>query len=570
MKGYLALVLHGHIPYVITHGVWPHGADWLNECCAETYIPLLDVCNQLVAEGISPKITIGLTPILCEQLRDASFSASFVDYLDQKVKAAVLDADQFRREGESQLARVADRWRDFYLGVKAAFCDRYRRDLIGAFKELQDAGHIEIITCAATHAYLPLLSEDFSVKAQIAVGKASYTRVFGREPTGIWLPECAYRPGYNWKPQIDEFAEQAARPREGIERFVGESRIDYFIVDAHLLRGGKPIGTYLARFDALRRLWEQVQKEYTPRPCKEELSPYRAHWVGSSWTTGTRVAFFTRDPKTGLQVWSGEWGYPGTAVYLDFHKKRFPGGLRYWKVTDPKADLADKAPYRPELVETMVVEQSGHFLKLVGEALEQFASEAKTPGIVCAPFDAELFGHWWFEGPHWIYHLIKAVHASENVSMITCGEYLKRFPPEIVVDLPEGSWGEGGFHYIWLNQDTRWTWRHIYRAEAKMKAILERLANDHDPTLRRIINQAARELMLLQSSDWQFLITTWCARDYAEERFAEHDRNFSRLAEMAERYAKRRELNAAESNFLKRCELQDAIFPEMEMGFWTR
>lgn len=565
MTGYLAVVLHSHLPHVLAHGTWPHGSDWLNECSAETYVPVLDTCYRLVSEGISPKLTIGLTPVLCEQLADPAFVASFIEYVEMKAQSAVLNADEFRRVGNDLMASLADTWRDYYVGIKRAFIDKYDKNIVAAFKKLQDDGHIEIITCAATHGYLPLLHEDSSVNAQIAIGKANYMRHFGQAPVGMWLPECAYRPGYAWKPPLEEFSAEAAADRKGVEYFVGANGIRYFIVDSHLLQGGKAIGTYLVRFDALRRLWEQIEKEYVPRPQKRELSPYSAHWIGSA-AGSSNVAFFTRDPKTGLQVWSGEWGYPGTGDYLDFHKKHFPGGHRYWRVTDAKCDLGDKKPYRPDNIERILGEQAEHFLSLAIDNLRGARDEDSVPGIVCAPFDAELFGHWWFEGPRWLYYLVKAAHASSDISLITCGEYLEKFPPETVVDLPEGSWGEGGFHFIWLNENTEWTWRHIYRAEAAMKELLDKFANDADPVMRRILKQLARELVLLQSSDWQFLISTWSARDYAEQRFVEHDADFWRLAQITERYAESRHLEENDLHYLQKCETKDPVFSEIDVS----
>jgi len=568
MNGHLAIVLHSHLPYVLTHGVWPHGADWLNECCAETYIPILDVCYKLVSEGISPRFTIGLTPVLCEQLADPAFVGAFMSYVGHKIESAVVNADEFRRTEQKHRAGLADLWRDFYIGIRRAFLETYDKDLVGAFRKLQDGGHIEMITCAATHGYLPLLYEDSDIDAQIAVGKANYEKFFGRAPVGMWLPECAYRPGYSWSPPVAEFGDDAARARKGIEYYVAKNGLQYFFVDSHLLQGGKPIGTYLARFDALKRLWTQIEREYVPRPHKEDLSPCNAYWVGSTESVA-RVAFFTRDPKTSLQVWSGEWGYPGSPEYLDFHKKHFPGGHRYWRVTGPNVDLGDKMPYDPEPIEARLKQHAAHFIGLVEANLKSAAKDGGAPAVVCAPFDAELFGHWWFEGPRWLYHLAKAAHQSNDVSLITCGEYLHKYPPETVVDLPEGSWGEGGFHFIWLNKDTEWTWRHMYRAEAMMKRLIQKHGSDDDPIMRRILTQLGRELLLLESSDWQFLISTWSAKDYAEQRFVEHDANFGRLAQIVERYADVRQLEQGDRVYLQRCETTNPIFSELDISVWS-
>ncbi len=234
--GKLVLVLHSHLPYVLSHGRWPHGMDWIHEAAAETYMPVLQIMDRLIAEGISPKLTIGLTPVLSEMLADEVFKDDFESYLDQKITAAALDAEEFYRteDGRHDLARM---WEDFYGGMKEYFLVTLKRDIPGAFKRLQDEGHIEIITCAATHGYLPLLAEDTSVQAQVRLGVETYRKHYGRDPKGIWLPECAYRPAYEWTPPVEGAG--GPRPRKGVEEFLAENGIKYFIVDTHLLRGGK-------------------------------------------------------------------------------------------------------------------------------------------------------------------------------------------------------------------------------------------------------------------------------------------------------------------------------------------
>ena len=202
INGHLTIVLHSHLPYVLGHGRWPHGADWLNEAAAESYIPLLNVMNRLVAEGISPKMTIGLSPVLAEQLADEQFKDEFVHYLEQKIDAAVDDRAHFLTYHYTHLAELAKLWQEFYDRILEVFRVTYNSDIIGAFKKLQDAGHIEIITCAATHGYFPLLSQDSSLQAQTKMAVKSYTRMFGRKPRGMWLPECAYRPRYAWTPPV--------------------------------------------------------------------------------------------------------------------------------------------------------------------------------------------------------------------------------------------------------------------------------------------------------------------------------------------------------------------------------
>ena len=557
--GYFSFVLHSHLPYVLGHGKWPHGTDWLNEAAAETYIPILLACDNLIQKGVSPKFTIGISPVLCEQLAHNSFRVEFAEYLKQRVEAAANDAEEFYRTDQNDFLKLANNWEDFYKQVSTAFYDIYHQDLIGAFRKLQDGGHIEIITCGATHGYLPLLSRDESCQAQIKQAVASYKRHFGRNPRGIWLPECAYRPAYKWSPPVSIESLPESYQRKGIEEFLSENGIEYFFIDSSTLKGGKAIGVYVDRFDALKSLWGRFEEQYQPREEDIEKTPLSAYLVGDK-EGKTPVGVFTRHPDSSLQVWSGEWGYPGDGNYLDFHKKRFPGGHRYWRVTSSKTDLADKGIYDPEPIPGRLEENASHFAGLISETLIDYKKTTKETGILVAPFDAELFGHWWFEGPGFLERVIEKISAMNDIGLCTAGEYFDLNKPSRMITLPEGSWGEGGYHYIWLNKWTEWTWKHIYEDEARMIELAAGYREAGD-LKKRIIAQAARELMLLSSSDWQFLISTWAARDYAVTRIATHHEAFNKLSEMAERADN---LSDGDLAYLVEIERRDDIFVDID------
>jgi 1,4-alpha-glucan branching enzyme len=566
--GSFTFVLHSHLPYVIAHGKWPHGMDWLNEAAAETYVPILNVLNELVAEGYSPKLTIGISPVLCEQLADESFKSEFSSYLDEKLIAAENDIGEFGKHKRELMLRLAHMWKDYYGKIKSDFENTYNRDIVGQFKKLQDEGHIEIMTCAATHGYLPLLSQDTSVQAQVKQAVKSYTRLFGKAPRGIWLPECAYRPRYKWAPPVDTSLGKESYLRKGVEEFLAENHIDYFVVDSALLKGGKAIGVYMDRFEALKTLWSQYEKEYAPREEEIDKTPREAYLVG---TEGKKpVAIFTRDPDTGLQVWSGEWGYPGDGTYLDFHKKHFPGGHRYWKITSAKSDLADKLEYYPDDAQERIPENASHFKDLIKNLLTEYNKKTGRQGIVCAPYDAELFGHWWFEGPQFLKLVLKYVSDDPEIELTTCSRFLEQSKPTQVISIPEGSWGEGGYHYIWLNEWTQWTWKHIYEDEVRMQRLVREFGDTKDEKLINILKQLARELFLLQASDWQFLISTWSARDYAELRLSEHHQNFVRLAEMAEKYGRGEWMDPGEWAFLGDVEARDNLFRDVEYKWFGK
>mgnify|MGYP000707537474 CR=1 FL=1 len=235
-------------------------------------------------------------------------------------------------------------------------------------------------------------------------------------------------------------------------------------------------------------------------------------------------------------------------------------------MTDPQADLGDKQIYDPGEIDGLLEAHACHFADLIGEILDADDGVDGAQGVVCAPFDAELFGHWWFEGPLWIEKVCRKLHRSA-VRPVQCGQYMDAQAPQGVVQLPEGSWGEGGFHWIWLNEWTEWTWKDIYECEDRFIALLA--LPDRDVTLAEVLEQAGRELLLLESSDWQFLISTWHARDYAENRLAVHDNDFERLASIAEAYAGNRTLADEDRAFLEQCRRRDPVFPDLDLDAWA-
>lgn len=560
--GTFSLVLHSHIPYVLAHGSSPHGTDWLSEAAAETYLPLLDVCHRLIADGISPKITLGLTPVLVEQLRDPSFHDEFSRYLRAKVDSAVSNGQQFRAEGNYHMAYLARFWEDWYGKKRRDFEERYSCDIVGGFAELQDAGHIEIITSNATHGYTTLFSQDTSIQAQVKQGVASYKRHFGRSPRGFMLPECAYRPRYRWSaPAAVPGVPKTPYLRKGIDEFLAENGIDYFFVDGHLLRGGEPPSIYADKYGPLSRIWRQFARE-TRDVSYRSNSVYRGYEVKSA--AERCVAVYGRDSETGVQVWSGDRGYPGDEWYLEFHKKyQDPRsrrlGLRYWRVSKEKADLGSKHLYEPHRAEAQTRAHATHFVSMVRDVLR---SQADPEAILCAVYDTELYGHWWFEGPEWLYQVITDMAADRGIKRETVGDYNEAKPPREAVDLPEGSWGEGGFHYIWLNGETAWSWKMIYETEVEVSELARDYAESKPA--ERILKQAVREAMLMMASDWQFCISTGGARDYAEVRLRNHYDNFKALSRLVRRAGSGHTLTRSDWKNIAESEARHRVFPDVD------
>lgn len=518
MVGAFTFVLHSHIPYCRKHGAWPFGEEWLFEAICETYIPLLDAINELAKEGYSSKLTIGLTPVLTEQLNDSYMKRMFWRYILQKIDICTKDIERFQSKPE--FLGLATFYKNFYLDTFHSFRDKYNTDLVGAFKKLQDDRHIEIITSCATHGYLPLLGRDSAIRAQIKIGTDSYSRKFGKKPRGIWLPEMAYRPRGMWRSPVNN----ENIHREGVETYLAEENIDYFFVDNHTIEGGKGKGVYNIKFP-LKTIPVRISigADTQDASTKTTYCPYLLD-AGM----GKHVAIFGRNERTGLQVWSGEWGYPGDSWYREFHKRDSVSGLQYWRVTDKNKDLGTKQIYVPNMTDGRVEENASHFVSMVYDMLKKNKDKATQP-IVVAPYDTELFGHWWFEGIRWLKAVIKKLYLA-NIESTTCSEYLDRYPPNKVIKISESSWGNGSLHQMWLNDDTKWIWNYIYIAEQQMETLAENYIQP-SPSKKRLLNQAARELLSLESSDWPFMTSTRQAYEYASQRVIDHYTNFDEICD---------------------------------------
>jgi 1,4-alpha-glucan branching enzyme len=555
--GRLCIVLHAHLPYVLNHGDSPHGEAWLYEAAAETYLPLLDLIGEVALHKGRPALTIGLTPILLEQLAHPRFKAGFAAYLGDRTARAERDRADFESRGEKHFAYLAQRWADWYQRRLAHF-QRIKEDIPGEFAARCREGHIQILAGPATHPYLPLLLHDEMIAAQLRIGLTCGRRILGDAvSSGVWLPECAYRPGVsNWTPPV---LDGPARPRIGLETLIAGAGLTHFCVDSQLVVDGQPLGTMKGErfapvgeaqlhWDGHRGWWDPLE----PVGVVSEPSPPRCFALA-------------RHPRISEQVWSGTIGYPGAAPYLDFHRKQGDGGLRYHKVTDLSAPIGDKQPYAPEDVYSKVYEHTQHFCRLVTESLQSHLAQTGKPGVCVAAFDAELFGHWWFEGPGFLRDVIFTLAHQGKVTLATLEEALRDFAPDKVVRLPEGSWGEHGNHSVWLNDQTRWMWEIEHRAENRLMRLLKELRWRTDIAVRQMLVRSARELLLLQASDWPFVVHSKGAVDYGIQRFSGHATRFDRATAIAARIARGEAMTRLDCVQIAEMDAHDSVFADLDL-----
>ena len=530
-QGYLLLVLHAHLPFV-RHPEHDRFLEenWLFEAITETYIPLLQVMEKWEQDGMQTQLALTLTPTLCAMFRDPLLQGRYARHLDELLELA--EKEIHRTLWEKTLNELARFYHQRFSAVRKYYQD-CRGDLVGRFRRLQDAGRLEIAMCAATHALLPLLAQHPpSLRAQLLVGRDDYRHCFGREPRGIWLPECAYS--------------------EGMESILREAGLNWFIVDSHGLMHARP------------------------RPRYGMFAPI---------LTPNGVAVFGRDASSARQVWSRHEGYPGDPQYRDFYRdigfdldldylephlaapgRRSFTGIKYYRITGAGAD---KAVYHRASALSTADGHADHFLRARVDQVHRLAEVLDRPPLVVSPYDAELFGHWWYEGPEFLDWFVRKAYYDQQVfALITPEEYLRRHPTHQVA-LPAGSsWGEAGYWHVWLNEKNEWIYPHLRVAQERMTELVRRFSGTHgsDPepaaVATRALKQAARELLLAQASDWPFILRTGTSPDYARRRINEHLSRFGKL------YA---QLVAAEIDepWLAGIEARDNIFPNVDYSYWA-
>jgi 1,4-alpha-glucan branching enzyme len=519
--GYLALVLHAHLPFVRhPESEYVLEEEWLYEAITETYIPLLKVFEGLRRDGIDFKLTMSMTPPLISMLQDSLLQERYDLHLAKLQE--LVELEYHRNQNNGHIRYLAEYYIQDFAEVRSLW-ESYNGDLVKAFKQFQDTNNLEIITCGATHGYLPLMQMyPEAVWAQVQVASEHYEQAFGQAPRGIWLPECAY---YN-----------------GLERMLADAGLRYFLVDGHGLLYGEPrprFGTYAPIF------------------------------------TESGVAAFGRDHESSQQVWSSQVGYPGDPAYREFYKDlgweaeyeyikpfimpnghRKNTGVKYHRITARDIGLDGKQLYDPYWAKEKAAEHAANFVFNREKQVRYLHDLMGRSPIVVSPYDAELYGHWWYEGPWFIDYLFrKSYYDQQTFEMTHLADYLRLNPTQQVVRPAQSSWGFKGFHEYWLNDTNAWVYPHLHKAAERMIELAER--EPIDQLEIRALNQAARELLLAQSSDWAFIMRTGTMVPYAVRRTRSHILRFNQIYD---------DIHAGklDREWLEKVEYMDNIFPEID------
>lgn len=523
-KACLAFVLHAHLPYV-RHPESDNYLEerWLFEAITEAYIPLINLFESLETMKIDYKITLSLTPTLLSMLNDNILREKYIRYLERMI--CLSEKEKKRTRKNPEFFHLAEMYNKLYEKTYYQYTIKYEKNLIKAFKKLHDTGKVEFLASAATHGYLPLLNLfPQVVNAQITLGVNIYKKIFGEKPEGIWLPECGYTPS--------------------IEKSLKKNGINYFITESH--------GVLFAE----------------PKPVFGTYKPI---------VTENGIAVFGRDIQSSKQVWSSKEGYPGDFDYREYYRdigydldynyikdfispdgRRTHTGIKYYKITGTSEC---KKTYEPQ---TAIKKAKIHADNFIHNKIKQINSLSRymdeSPVIVC-PYDAELFGHWWYEGPCWLKNIFTKIKTQEILKPVTLSEYIINNPSMQLSKPCSSSWGRNGYNEFWLNHSNDWIYKHLFKASERMVE----LANNFNSTrgiIKEALNQAAREVLLAQSSDWAFIMNAGTMVEYAIKRTKEHLTNFSELYFNI----KNDKIN---ENWLNSIKYKNNIFPDMDYKIFS-
>jgi 1,4-alpha-glucan branching enzyme len=463
---------------------------WLFEAMSECYLPLIIAYDELIEEKINFKITMSITPTLMTMLQDEYLNKRYFEYLKKSIELS--EKELIRTENSAELYRVSNFYNKRFKDLLATY-EKYDYRIMNAFKRFDKLGFLEIITSSATHGLLPLLIVNKeTVRAQISTAVQSYSECLGHAPKGIWLPECAYT--YELDSILKEY---------GLEYFIGENTA---VLHA------------------------------CPKPNYGTYAPI---------SSNNGVVVFGRDIESSHQVWSNYMGYPGDVNYREFYRDigheldmtyvapyinqngiRVDTGIKYYKITGA---TENKDIYNRNKAMEVVKQHAEHFRKSREFQINRVSEHMSVKPIITCPYDTELFGHWWFEGTDFIKEFIKSVSKEvTNFKMITPSKYLEKYPIVQCCIPAASTWGENGDFSVWLNHTNDWIYREIHKCARRMVDLADKY-KEPEALIKRALNQAARELMLAEASDWSFIMKNDTTVNYAIKRVKNHVERFNTL-----------------------------------------
>ncbi|MDR1430095.1 MAG: DUF1957 domain-containing protein [Spirochaetaceae bacterium] len=506
----LSFVLNAHLPFVREHE--PGGADerHLFEHIYETYLPLLEVCDRLEEDHVPFRLAFSISPTLCHMLKDELLKERYREYMEHRIRFG--EAELGRSPGEDLVRWFLRRMRE----RRTFYEERCGGDILGVFREFQKKGRIELLGSAATGAFLPFYSKQpEAVQAQFEIALSSHRTCFEKTPQGFWLPELG------WSPELDEY--------------LRSYNLSYTIVNPHALFAGTP-----------RTMNGNFYPVKTPRGTLvlgRDFNVYRDFWHEEDGLVHDGGYLDIRR-DTGYEI-----PFDHLCSYFKSSRGRCATGYTYW------AKNGD--PYNPLLAEQKAAAAAKLFLE---RRITQLSAARDLIGGQCISLNAcnaGEFGFYWREGPAFLEALFREAARNRQVQIMNPLEYLyAQDTSSYQTMMPEfSSWGVNGYAETWLDASNDWIYRHIFRSLERMRELADRFP-ENTGLKERTLNQAAREILLVQESYWPKMMSGGENVRYARRQIENSLRNFTTIYESLGS-------NYISTEWLTSLEKRNNVFPDI-------
>ncbi len=548
-KKYLSFIFIFHLPCLMGDVSAYNGQDLLNDAVFESYLPLIMFFRNTEHSAGTVPVNLAVSPAVTEMMSRGSFRRRFEKYADDFARTLSGDMKFFAEHGKKRLVRAAEYWLDRLDGMISLYSD-IDGDIVSELEKLGGRG-LELMATTATSNCIPLISSDVEVRAQIRLGLKSFEETFGYVPHGFWLPFARDISATSHEKRLADGTERT----DWVTEILADAGISYFVAQPHC-----PTALSMPDTDrntsGEKNTQSEVPRGRTSETQIQEVPPRQGAGAGRR-----SIVSFEADSEYGDLIFPVTGFRKEVPEYLNTARRTFPGGIRYWNNTDGSDDLEERNAYGYETAEALASEKSAIFLDAVRSGA--FGADRE---LAIVPFYTIFSGEPWHEAPLWIEKLFLNIDAS-GVKPTTVSDYLKMSKPAMTDSKADiVRYGEYAFSMLY-NVNSEQILRRLHETEARFETVLtEECGSGGTELSRRVLKQMARELLILQSSDLQLLISENRHREYANRTVLHHLEQFDRLAEMW----KSADISGDMAKELEMIERNDDLFSSIDLSMWKQ
>ncbi|MDR0684549.1 MAG: DUF1957 domain-containing protein [Spirochaetaceae bacterium] len=536
-KNVITIVLNVHLPFARKDSAgFSFEEIPFFATISETLLPLLEVFDRLEADKIPFRLALAVSPVLCHLLTDELSISHYLDYVDRQID---FGAEELRRtKNDPAMHNLAKYYYDNAIERRINFTERYQKNIPRVLARYQKKGRIELLASTATNCFLPFYMDHFEViRAQIETALASHKKFFKTKPEGIWLSELGYHPKLSAYLDIYKFR--------------------YTIIDTHSALLANPPPKYGSFFP--------LKTKHGVNLLVKDFYAYR-DIMDREQGIPVEGAFrdFFHDAADDLPLES-------IKLFLGEDGTRLSTGYKYFSIGDGEGR---REPYDPALAAEKARNNAEVFLERRISALNCAAGlmhkDLRGDAVGLCVWNADFLGRFWHEGPLFLETVFRRGCQKKEIKFMTPSEYLNSQEESLfqIIKPEYSSSGFNGYAESWVDASNDIFYRHLFHAAERMAELAERFRNETG-IKERALKQAAREMLLALSSDWQRLISAqnnislpkW--KNFAKNELEAHLKNFTTIYEaLGSSYLSTR--------FLTDIEHRNNIFPDINYGVFRR